>query len=74
MLADFAGSWFVEVICKKLFADLEPKPLVTRGRERREARRAEEERKMKQEELLRLEKEEEDKVAAVEKLESKKTR
>ena len=43
MVLDFAGCWVVEVVCKHLFADLEPKPLVTRGRERREARRAIEE-------------------------------
>lgn len=42
MIADFAGCWLVEVLCKALFADLEPKKLVTRGRERREKRRAEE--------------------------------
>ncbi|KAF8528348.1 endoplasmic reticulum Ca-transporting P-type ATPase [Hysterangium stoloniferum] len=44
MLFDFIGCWIVEVTCKHLFADLAPKPLVTRGRERREERRAEEER------------------------------
>ena len=40
MIADFAGCWLVEVGCKYLFAELEPKPLITRGRERREQRRA----------------------------------
>ena len=43
MLADFAGCWVVEVVCKALFADLEPKEMITRGRERREAHRAAEE-------------------------------
>lgn len=42
MIADFVGCWVIEKLCKRLFADLEPKPLVTRGRERREARRKEE--------------------------------
>ncbi|KAG8216948.1 ATPase [Butyriboletus roseoflavus] len=42
MIADFAGCWVIEKMCKYLFADLEPKPLITRGRERREARRREE--------------------------------
>ncbi|TFK37047.1 endoplasmic reticulum Ca-transporting P-type ATPase [Crucibulum laeve] len=42
MAVDFAGCWVVEVACKYLFADLEPKPMVTRGRERRERRRREE--------------------------------
>lgn len=42
MIADFVGCWVIEQMCKHLFADLEPKPLVTRGRERREARRREE--------------------------------
>ncbi|KNZ79452.1 Cation-transporting ATPase 4 [Termitomyces sp. J132] len=39
MVIDFVGCWVIEKICKRLFADLEPKPMVTRGRERREARR-----------------------------------
>ncbi|KAN0084090.1 hypothetical protein V8E55_007594 [Tylopilus felleus] len=41
MIVDFAGCWVVEMACKYLFADLEPKPLITRGRERRELRRRE---------------------------------
>ena len=41
MVVDFAGCWLVEIVCKALFADLAPKPIVLRGRERREARRAE---------------------------------
>lgn len=41
MLIDLVGCWIIENICKYLFADLEPKPMVTRGRERREKRRAE---------------------------------
>lgn len=44
MIADFVGCWVIEKLCKYLFADLEPKALITRGRERREARRAEENR------------------------------
>ncbi|KAF7368991.1 Cation-transporting ATPase [Mycena venus] len=44
MIIDFAGCWVIEKVCKHLFADLEPKPMVTRGRERREMRRAEQER------------------------------
>lgn len=55
MIGDFVGCWLVEIACKWLFADLAPKPIVTRGRERREARRAEEI-KIKQEKE-RLEKE-----------------
>ncbi|KAH9173807.1 endoplasmic reticulum Ca-transporting P-type ATPase [Lactarius sanguifluus] len=43
MIIDFIGCWVIEQVCKYLFADLEPKPLVTRGRERRERRRAAEE-------------------------------
>ena len=39
MIIDFAGCWVIEKVCKHLFADLEPKPMVTRGRERREERR-----------------------------------
>jgi hypothetical protein len=44
MLIDFAGCFVVEKGCKLLFAELEPMEMVTRGRERREARRREEER------------------------------
>jgi len=44
MIVDFVGCWVIEKLCKYLFADLEPKALITRGRERREARRAEENR------------------------------
>jgi len=43
MILDFIGCWAIETACKYLFADLEPKPMVTRGRERRERRRAAEE-------------------------------
>lgn len=39
MAIDFVGCWIIEKVCKALFADLEPKPMVTRGRERREKRR-----------------------------------
>lgn len=40
MMIDFIGCWVIESVCKYLFADLEPKSIVTRGRERRERRRA----------------------------------
>ncbi|KAK0440984.1 endoplasmic reticulum Ca-transporting P-type ATPase [Armillaria borealis] len=43
MIVDFAGCWVIEVVCKYLFAELEPKKMVTRGRERREKRRAQQE-------------------------------
>jgi cation-transporting ATPase 13A1 len=43
MIFDFAICFVVEKGCKFLFADLEPAELVTRGRERREKRRALEE-------------------------------
>ncbi|THH17172.1 hypothetical protein EW146_g3599 [Bondarzewia mesenterica] len=42
MIVDFVGCWVIEKLCKYLFADLEPKALITRGRERREKRRTEE--------------------------------
>ena len=44
MIVDFAGCWVIEVLCKYFFADLEPKRMVTKGRERRERRRLIEER------------------------------
>jgi cation-transporting ATPase 13A1 len=39
MIIDFVGCWILEKSCKYLFADLEPKVMITRGRERREERR-----------------------------------
>ena len=45
MVIDFVGCFLIEQVCKRLFANLEPKPMITRGRERREKRRAEEEQK-----------------------------
>jgi len=45
MVIDFIGCFLIENGCKYLFADLEPRPLVTRGRERREKRRLEEAKK-----------------------------
>ena len=45
MIVDFIDCFIIEQVCKRLFANLEPKPMVTRGRERRERRRAEEEKK-----------------------------
>lgn len=44
MALDFAGCWLVHATTKYLFASLEPAEIVTRGRERREARRAEQKR------------------------------
>jgi cation-transporting ATPase 13A1 len=45
MVIDFIGCYLIENGCKYLFADLEPRALVTRGRERREKRRLEEAKK-----------------------------
>lgn len=45
MAVDFVGCYAIEHVCKALFADLEPKEMITRGRERREARRKVEEEK-----------------------------
>lgn len=54
MVLDFVLCWAIEKICKGLFADLEPVEFVTRGRERREKRRAQEAKKLKEDERLRL--------------------
>jgi cation-transporting ATPase 13A1 len=43
MVVDFAGCYIVEKGCKYFFSDLEPTEFVTRGRDRREKRRALEE-------------------------------
>ncbi|KAI0084671.1 endoplasmic reticulum Ca-transporting P-type ATPase [Irpex rosettiformis] len=40
MAVDFVGCWVIEVICKQLFADLEPKAMITRGWERRAKQRS----------------------------------
>ena len=51
MIVDFIGCWVIEVLCKYLFADLEPKRMVTKGRERREQRRLVEQEKNKSQEV-----------------------
>jgi cation-transporting ATPase 13A1 len=51
MIIDFGGCYVIEKGCKYLFADLEPREMVTRGRERREKRRADEARIKAAEEL-----------------------
>lgn len=61
MVVDYGGAWIAEIVMKYLFADNKPKPLITRGLERREARRAEEARLKEIEE----EKAEEEKFAAL---------
>ena len=48
MILDFVGCWLFEVVCKYLFANLEPKVMVIKGRERREARRRLQEQAKKQ--------------------------
>ncbi|KAI5478803.1 cation-transporting ATPase 4 [Pseudohyphozyma bogoriensis] len=42
MILDYGGAWLADIVLKALFADNKPKEMVTRGVERREARRAEE--------------------------------
>ena len=57
MIIDFVGCWVIEVVCKRLFAVLETKEMITRGWERREKRRLEEEekkRKARQQQQLRV--------------------
>ena len=44
MILDYGGSWIAEIVLKHFFADNQPKPVITRGIERREARRAVEKR------------------------------
>ena len=44
MAVDFVRCWIVEILCKTFFADLAPKTLITKGRERQELRQQEEER------------------------------
>ena len=40
MILDFGAAWIVDIVLKYFFADNKPKPIITRGIERREARRA----------------------------------
>lgn len=54
MIIDFGGCYVIEKGCKYLFADLEPREMVTRGRERREKRRADEARIKAADELKEL--------------------
>ncbi|KIJ31777.1 hypothetical protein M422DRAFT_783699 [Sphaerobolus stellatus SS14] len=51
MLIDLIGCWIVEILCKRLFADIQPKPIITRERERREKRREAEEFQRREEEI-----------------------
>ncbi|KAK4688093.1 manganese-transporting P-type ATPase, partial [Tremellales sp. Uapishka_1] len=51
MIIDFGGCYLIETFCKAVFADLEPPEMVTRGRERREKRRAEETLRLQDEKL-----------------------
>jgi cation-transporting ATPase 13A1 len=41
MIVDFVGCYVIHATTKYLFASLEPAEIITRGRERREARRIE---------------------------------
>jgi cation-transporting ATPase 13A1 len=53
MVVDFAGCFIIETVCKALFADLEPKPLITRGSERRVQRRIQQAKALAEEELAK---------------------
>jgi len=55
MILDYGGSWLAEIVLKYFFADNQPKPVITRGTERREARRAEEQRLLELEEEKKAE-------------------
>lgn len=55
MVLDYGGSWIAEIVLKYFFADNQPKPVITRGIERREARRAEEQRLLELEEEKKAE-------------------
>lgn len=42
MVIDYGGAWLTDIVLKSLLSDATPKEMITRGSERREARRAEE--------------------------------
>lgn len=67
MIGDLTGCWLVEIVCKWLFADLAPKPIVTRGRERREARRADELRVRQEKERMEKDRKEAEDLKELEK-------
>jgi len=48
MILDFVGCGVIEKACKYLWADSEPKAMITRGRERREQRRLKEKEQLAQ--------------------------
>jgi cation-transporting ATPase 13A1 len=78
MFGDVALCWVIEIACKYLFADLAPKAIVTRGRERREARRAVELKAQQDKERIEKETREAEQIRELEKqiaqAESRKTR
>ncbi|KAM0787920.1 hypothetical protein ACM66B_006126 [Microbotryomycetes sp. NB124-2] len=39
MAVDYAAAWLADIVLKRLFANNKPKPIITRGIERRDARR-----------------------------------
>jgi cation-transporting ATPase 13A1 len=39
MIIDYGVAWLIEIVMKALFSDNTPRPIVTKGLERREARR-----------------------------------
>jgi manganese-transporting P-type ATPase len=78
MIGDVALCWVIEIVCKYLFADLAPKAIVTRGRERREARRAAELKVQQEKERIEKETREAEQIRELEKqmaqVESRKNR
>ena len=40
MILDYGAAWAAEIVMKYFFSDHHPKPIITKGIERREARRA----------------------------------
>lgn len=55
MFIDFVGAWVIDKVLKAIFASDTPKSLITRGSERREARREAEKREQELAELVKKE-------------------
>ncbi|KAG0149092.1 hypothetical protein CROQUDRAFT_89665 [Cronartium quercuum f. sp. fusiforme G11] len=67
MLLDFGGSFLLEIIAKHLLSDVHPRPMVTKGLERRESRRKIEEAEVARLKAIAEEKAEAEAIAEAEK-------
>ena len=55
IVLDYGGAWLADIVLKHFFANNKPKPIITRGIERRDARRAAEREHKEKEQMAALE-------------------